>query len=279
VQAMVHELELPTKNTIHNYFLISDIHSLYADIDALKIFFNHLALMPPAARSGVIVGDLFDMEYFMDKKGSDFRYWLKEAHGVDEYFYPEYEKEVIIWGNQFFDRLEQLGCEVHYMLGNHDERLYLNFLPQCPNSQRHLFNLARDLDLDKRNVKMYRYPSFLDIGDVSLMHGHRHNVKYLRDHVLDANYRSIICGHMHRDEKESYKSRSSAAIKGQSLPCMCDLNPDYLKGKPNNWTKGYGQLVVYSNGKVQLHIHNIVNNTVILPETLRVITPNNNYLK
>lgn len=260
---MRYEIPLPRKGRILSYFLISDIHSLESSSSSLDIFFQHLERVDYFSRRVIILGDLFDFGAFRKGRGSDYSKWIKASHGVDDYFYPEYQKEME-WGNKFFDRLCKTAVEVIWLEGNHTVRIK-EFLKECQMSQKYLFNFQRDLKLDDRKISFIPYPKFLDIGGIAFNHGYMHQKRYLEAHVKECGFRHLFMGHMHRSQHECFKSRYET-VKAYSLSCMCDLEPDYMGGKPSLWTHGYGRIFIKSNSNFNFYNYDITDNQLVLED-------------
>lgn len=263
----IFSLPLPTEG-IRTTFVCSDVHALYSNQAAVDIMFK-LASRHKSRPDLVINGDLADVDYFMPKNDL-FQTWIQRKDGVDEYFYPEYQKEMV-WLNRFFDRTEGVFSRKDYLLGNHEFR-WENVLHSLPHHSHYLFNFKKDLSLHERGIECYAHNSWLDYGpNLTFTHGHSCSTTAKKKHYEKSGGRSVIFGHVHDYGVQAFGSRGHTH-QVVSLPCMSTLNPAYLKENENNWSLGFMVLNMLPSGLFWWNVFQIWEDRLVLPSGL-VIEP------
>jgi len=253
----------PPLHGIDSYFVASDWHSFHLNPACLSILLQHAETFPPQKRRLIINGDFLDFAFFMKKKES-YKKFIGRPDGIEDHFLPLYEEE-IAWGNKCLDILQNVFAEIVFISGNHDTPRIYTFLEDCPDAYLHNFNLQNSLNLQKRNILFIDYNNWLDIGEMSITHGMFHGPSALKKHYLASGGRSCIFGHVHHDNKESFMSRGKTK-QVQSLPAMCNLNPDYIRNSETNWTNGYSILKMKPNGHFNYYTFTIWDNELVIPD-------------
>lgn len=259
----INTIKAPKKGEVHHYFIASDFHTDKMHQPSYEIMLRHAQLLPPDNRRLIINGDFLDCEHLM-QRGENFKTWSKRTDGIDDFFIPMSESE-FAWGNARLDELEKVFTEIVFINGNHDWRYdWFMASKHCPDAYAINFDLRKQLKLKERNIRFIQYNDWLDIGKLSITHGQFHGATAHRKH-LDACGRSCIFGHIHKFEARSFAFRGETKT-AWSLPAMSDLNPCYMKNKDSAWSNGYATFHVKSNGNFNLHVHNVWDNELILPD-------------
>lgn len=257
----IHQAPLPTEG-IRTSFILSDVHALYSHKPALDIFFK-VASIHKGNCDLKIIGDLADVDYFM-QKNENCQKWLGRKDGVDEFFLPAYQEEMV-WLNDFFDRTKDVFERKDYLLGNHENR-WETILYSMSHHSHHLFDYKRDLNANARGLNIYPYNDWLDYGPhLTFTHGQSHSASSAhKKHYELSGGRSVVFGHIHNYDVRSYivRERTHQVI---SLPCMSTKNPSYLKGHENNWTWGFMVLNMMPDGTFYWNVFQIWNDLLILP--------------
>ena len=126
-----------------------------------------------------------------------------------------------------------------FMIGNHEQRLqwYIEEHPELED----LINLERNLHLTQRGYKVIPYNEIHQVGKLNVIHGFYWN-KYHAAKTLDAFEGNVVYAHVHNPQM--YAKVSPIDRKGYhtatSLPCLCNIKPDYHKNAPNYWINGFG---------------------------------------
>jgi len=254
---------LPSKDKTHTYYIASDWH----DTNSCEASINILIKMARKHKQQkyyrrlIINGDFLDLAEFMERS-KNFKKWVVRPEGIEDYFLPAANR-AIRWGNKILDCLQKTFGHIVFISGNHDWRLDNFGQLYAPDIYKDKFNLEKRLKFAKRGILHVPYNNWYDIGKMSITHGMYHGTTCLKRHY-EACGRSVIFGHVHQVGAKSFVKRGDSNI-AYSLPCMCDLAPDYLKARENNWTKGFGVLNVKSNGKFNFNTFTIWDGELVLP--------------
>jgi UDP-2,3-diacylglucosamine pyrophosphatase LpxH len=253
-------VKLPEKGEIHSYIVASDWHSGALDIPTYKILIQHLKRIPKEQRRLVIDGDFLDCPHLMGKK-TDFKRMSSSTFELESEIVPASLDE-FSWGNGILDELQKLVEKIYFIEGNHDWR-YRNFMDNwAPFAYKHNFDLIGQLNLKERGIPFIKYNDWLDVGNLAITHGMFHGATHNKKHY-EAAGKSVMYGHVHHANSKSFFHRGETK-KAWSLPCMCGLNPEYIKNTDNNWTNGYASLQVKHNGNFNVGIHEIWDQQLIL---------------
>lgn len=256
-----HKLALSKRTK--NWFIAGDWHAEHLHIPSFNILCKMAQSLPSSDRNLIINGDFFDAPYFMPKN-SDFKNWVDRKDGVDEFFLPEFEKEMR-WCNDTLDALQSIFKEIIYIDGNHNEPRVKNFRENfCPHGYKHNFNSIDAMNLSKRGIRFIPYNDWLFYGKLAITHGMYHGTSCHKKHYEASGARSVIFSHIHTDEVKSFTVMGETR-KAWSLPAMCDLSPEYIKNSETNWTNGFGQFIMRPNGNFNMYIHTVWDEMVITP--------------
>lgn len=259
-----HQLGLPESGS-KTYFLASDWHSHFSHRASINILYqaaDHNFKITGVKPTLIIGGDFLDVDYFF--AGSElFQTWIARKDGIDEFFLPKYQEE-IEWGMNELMLAKQHFGEIIFMLGNHEERIDRVKHSITP-SLHHLFDLKRDLKLDEMGIKMIPYNHWLDIGPhMTITHGMYHNSTCHKKHYDVSESKSVFFGHIHSHGVVSFTSRGKIK-QSVSLPCMCHLNPVYLRNAESNWTNGFIQVNMKPNGLFNYYTYQIFDDECVMP--------------
>lgn len=186
-------------------------------------------------------------------------------------------KEEFALGNKFLDehleaaRSKNPECEATLVSGNHEDRTeaLVDRQPQLAG----LVEVEPNLELKRRKVRYVPYWStgeMLKIGKAYLCHGHRINQYHAAAMVRDYGA-TVLYGHSHDVQDFPVKRLSDKSIiAGQSLGCTCDLNPPWIKGRPQNWCHAFGVLNVFPDNNFALMVVKIFKHRFVSPIDGRV---------
>lgn len=165
-------------------------------------------------------------------------------------------------GIGFFNKFFEGGGENHFLLGNHDDRMWQA-------SRAHL-GLVRDygfmgIDRIKTNcrklkVKMYPYDAALGVyrmGKLKMIHGYHAGTGAARNH---ANvYGNCIFGHVHTQESAPVASLEPA--EARSIGCLCKRDMTYANAQTGKlkWANGWAYGFLFENGTYQLYTTRKIN--------------------
>jgi len=126
-----------------------------------------------------------------------------------------------------------------FMIGNHEYRLTL-YAQEHPELAGFV-DIERHLNLIDRGYKIVPFNEIHKVGKLSVIHGYYWN-KYHAAKTLEAFEGNVVYSHVHNPQM--YAKVSPVDRKGYhtatSLPCLCNIKPDYHKNAPNFWINGFG---------------------------------------
>jgi hypothetical protein len=147
--------------------------------------------------------------------------------------------------------------EVIYILGNHED--WVNQYVESHPEMTGLIEVENNIKISNQNVKLKFVPlnKFYKIGKLYLTHGLYTN-KYHAAKMLDSVNKSVMYGHTH-DVQIYTKTGLVDDDKHQaiSIGCLCDMSPEYMKNRPNNWMHAFAMVDVQRNGDFTPHVVNI----------------------
>jgi len=161
---------------------------------------------------------------------------LKEGQRLIRDF-NNFDKDIL----QVHENITRPGIKRTFMIGNHEERLqwYIEMHPEL----EEMIEIDRNLRLQERGYKIIPFNGIYKIGKLSVIHGYYWN-KYHANKTLEAFEGNVVYSHVHNPQM--YAKVSPVDRKGYhtatSLPCLCNIKPDYKKNAPNFWINGFGVL-------------------------------------
>ena len=126
-----------------------------------------------------------------------------------------------------------------FMIGNHEHRInaYVEKNPELED----FIDIVRHLELAERDYKIIPYNAVHKVGKLNVIHGYYWNVYHAKK-TVDVFEGNIVYAHVHNPQM--YVKISPIDQKGYhmatSLPCLCNIKPDYKKNAPNFWVNGFG---------------------------------------
>ncbi len=159
---------------------------------------------------------------------------LKEGQRlVDDY--RKFDEEILQWHEDITDE----DTRRVFMIGNHEERVqwYIERNPELEG----IVDIDYSLKLTERGYKVVPFNEVHKVGKLSVIHGYYWNV-YHAAKTLAAFEGNVVYAHVHNPQM--YAKVSPIDRKGYhtatSLPCLCNIKPDYKKNSPNFWINGFG---------------------------------------
>jgi predicted phosphodiesterase len=148
------------------------------------------------------------------------------------------------------------NTEIIYLEGNHEYRLTKYKWSKCP-EMAYIRGLKIEnlLGLSELNIRFIPYTKYWNYKKVYFVHGDvisKHSGQTARN-MREKWGVNIVHGHSHRTGK-SNKTTLNGNQAGWESGCLCDLNPEYVKGKAD-WQHGMS-IVQYYKDKI-FYVHNI----------------------
>lgn len=146
-----------------------------------------------------------------------------------------------------------------YLLGNHEHRI-TEKLRDSPNLGI-LIDLKRAYDwlISERRD----YNEYYNIWKINYTHWTYHNDAHAKKHAL-MYQKNIRYGHLHCAQEYSLGSPvDERMISSKAIPCLCDLNPGYMKNRPSAWSNWFNIAYIDKKGNFNDYTIIIVNNHFI----------------
>jgi len=141
------------------------------------------------------------------------------------------------------------SCKFIWLLGNHDEWVikYCQLADNIKHAREYDFN--KRLRLKERNITLVPINKPFKVGKLAFVHGLYLNEFHAKKTLLAYNA-NIVYGHAHTNQSFTYVSPidESQVRIGRARPCLCDLNPEYMKNRPHSWSHGFSVWYVRKDG-------------------------------
>ena len=161
------------------------------------------------------------------------------------------------------DKLDDIlpkKCERHWMEGNHEYRVEL--LSQSSPQMEGLVEPENNLDLSK--YKMTGYNKHINFGKLYIIHGDHYNIHFAKKNLQEYNT-NIFCFHTHKLQCHSKCSPVDKQPKvSYGVPCMCDLNPLWMRNRPSSWMNGFLVFYVLPNNNFHFEIPLVIGGKSII---------------
>lgn len=235
------------KNGLWTEVVLNDIHIPKQNKKALSCALKAIALIKP---DGITLnGDIMDAGTFSRHD----RFKFPKQHWTDSQFYEasKYEYEET---NKFLDKIDQIAPKARkrYEYGNHEVWIE-DYIKESPKTRREIFGIDHRLSLLLRGYELFPYNTFMRLGKLRVTHGIYSCTNHAKKH-LDAMGASILYGHLHNLEVASKITPDHTSHMAWANGCLCDLNPAYLKNRPQNWNHSFAVVYVWPNQEFQVDI-------------------------
>lgn len=140
-------------------------------------------------------------------------------------------------------------CRKIFLLGNHELWLeqYIDKIPELEG----FAEIERNLNLKDWEIIPYRQT--IKIGKIYFHHG-EYTSKYHASKMVDVYERNIVYGHMHSPQSFTKVTPVDGdAHMAISMPCACEMNPQYMKDKPSAWVNGFGVFYIHPDNNFNIY--------------------------
>ncbi len=237
----------------------------------LDLPWGYTELEKPFALQGSVVGVISDVHVpSHDKRATEAALKYMKKVGIDTlvingdfmdmYQVSDHDKDKrrsITFGDELEEGRIILGqirsyfgpsVQIVYQEGNHEER-YQRFLPQAMASDKvRGSSVAEQLDLLKHNVTWVGGRRGIELGKLSIYHGHEmkasgyNAARTLSQRLMD----NVLIGHLHRPQSVQRPRLKGDVIGSWVSGCLCDLRPFYFP--LNEWQHGFNVVYVQDDG-------------------------------
>jgi len=243
---------------VQKIVLLPDIHHPHHNIPAFRAVLQFIEWFKPDEVT--MLGDAINMDacdHWLKGKGNKRAMEGRRIKGDYEWF----DQDILT-------KIELAAPQAHWlwMGGNHEEwpNLVVDQDPSFegliePENYFHLAQrgwewipwIVRKGSSSARGMKRY--------GKLLAFHGEYINMHHAKKTAEMFSRSSVYC-HVH--DRQLYTKVTVDDHQGyhtaQSIGCLCDMNPVFMKGKPNRWVHGFGVLYVRPDGMFNLYVPNII---------------------
>src|SRR5271169_6003050 len=172
--------------------------------------------------------------------------YLKDVRGFDSKILTPIEKVI--------GKAERI-----YHIGNH-ERFEEDLIEKRPELQDAI-NHVRILRLIERGWTVVPLGHSSGIGKLNVIHGEiltgigNQAGLYPSRKAVDLYGGSVLAGHTHSPQSFAKVSPVGTVQKymGWIAPCMCDVNPSYIRNRPTAWVNGFSIIEVQDDGMFNVY--------------------------
>jgi len=233
--------------SFHTEIVLNDLHIPKQNKKSVSCVLKVIKSLKP---NGITLnGDIGDWATFSRHD----RFSPPKCHWKDEQFYlasePHYKAL-----NNFLDTIDKYIPKAvkTWCMGNH-EIWVDDFISESSRTRKQLFDINERLRLKERGYSVHPYGKIVTNGKLRLTHGLYTVEHHAKKHV-EAMGTSVLYGHTHDIQEHSKVTPENISHMGWSNGCLCDMNPDYLRGKPQRWNHGFSIVYRWPNGDFQVDI-------------------------
>lgn len=240
---------------IKRVILLPDLHHPHINKPAVNAVFQFIKGFKPHVVN--LIGDAMNMDAI--------DLWKKKK-GNNKHF----EGKRILKDYESFDRdiltpLEKLiprDCEKTYMGGNHED--WINTVISKDQNLEGMVEPEIKLRLKERGWEWIPYiknnrRGIKQYGKLLVFHGDYTNIYHAAKNA-NTHSKSCVYGHTHDIQlytkvfTDDYQSFHTA----QSIGCLCELTPEFMRGRKNRWVNAFGVLYVREDGLWNLYVPVII---------------------
>jgi predicted phosphodiesterase len=219
----------------NKFLILCDLHFPYQDNEAIQCAINEG--LKQGCDSIILNGDALDCHMISDfVKDPRKRKFKDELYSI----------------RQFLASLRHTfpNANIYYKEGNHEERYWRYMRIKAPELfDIDAFDFPTLTHCDKHDVKWIDGKSKLNIGKLSIFHGHEFGKQFLpsvnvaRGLFMKTKV-SSMCGHHHQTAEHNERDANGKFITCWGVGCLSELSPDY-----NPYSKYNHGFAIVSKGK------------------------------
>ena len=255
------------KKMIKRILLLPDIHFPKQNKPAMEAVFEFMKWFKP--HTVVLVGDAMEMDSINpwkmskdDRKHFQGKNLMKDYEGFDREILTPIEK-ICKQADKRRKPVEKI-----YMAGNHE--IWADALiSKLPYVLENAIEPEKVLKLKERGWKWIPYMvsdngcgirrGMVQFGKLLVIHGHFAN-KYHAAKMADMYSKSIAYCHVHDVQfyTKVFSDDAAGYHTAQSIGCLCNTAPAFMRGRSNRWVNAFGILYVRPDGAYNLYVPIII---------------------
>jgi DNA-binding CsgD family transcriptional regulator len=215
---------------IQKTVLLPDIHHPYVDKRVMESVNEFIFDYDPDEL--VYMGDQLSLDCisFWNKK----KPLLKEGQRLIK-DYHNFDNDIL----KVHENLTRSDIRRTFIMGNHEERV-TSYIEENPELEGFL-DIDLSLNLYDRGYKVIPFGEVHRVGKLYVMHGQYWNMYHAKK-TVDSYEGNVVYAHVHNPQM--FTKISPVDARGYhmatSLPCLCNIKPDYKKNAPTHWVNGFG---------------------------------------
>lgn len=190
-------------------------------------------------------GDNMDMECIS--------HWLHDKGNRKQLEGKRLKKDYVEFQRDILDNLEKVMpdyCRKIWLKGNHCGDWVDLLVARSPELEG-FAEVENNLNL--KEWEIYKYRQTAKVGKIYFHHG-EYTGKHHASKMVDTFGRNIVFGHLHTYQVHTRITPIDCeAHSAYSMPCACDINPEYMRDKPSAWLNGFGVFYTQENGNFNIY--------------------------
>jgi len=150
-----------------------------------------------------------------------------------------------------------------YTLGNHEVWVE-KYKSKDPHARRGIYDVKILFRLEDRKIEWYPINGSYKVGHARIKHGSNANIQHATKTAGSSCGESVFYGHTHDIQCHSgIREIDLLPFVAQSCGCLCNLNPYFMRNRPNKWVHGFLIMYIRDDGSFTYYVPHIVNNRFI----------------
>ena len=215
---------------IQKTILLPDIHHPHCDRRTMDVVNEFIVDYDPDEL--VYMGDQLSLDCIS--------YWnknkplLKEGQRLIK-DYHNFDNDIL----KVHESLTRSDIRRTFLIGNHEYRVD-TYVEENPELEGFL-DIETNLNLYDRGYKVIPFNEIHKVGKLYVIHGRYWPMHHAKKHAEEFQG-NVAYAHVHNPQMHT--KISPVDEKGYhmatSLPCLCNIKPDYKKNAPTHWVNGFG---------------------------------------
>ena len=249
--AAIKKSQVPSEGKLERCFVFSDLQIPYQSPSALSIALQRCKYYKPT--HCVVIGDYLDYNALLGKaKQRQINLTTEELKSLDLEF---------LEGGKVLKQIERVlpaGCVKYFLKGNHEDRADGILHKTDGEYWRKHIDIDARLGLSSLGWKVIKYNDKVKLGKLNYTHGYYFCTHHAQKHA-QVYCENILYGHSHQVQTFTMPTPArELSFWSASIGCLCDTNPEWLKGRPNSWDHAFAEIDYLPDGSFFPHIHRII---------------------
>lgn len=249
--------QIASPGTLERVFVFTDLQIPYHSREALSIALQRCRDYKPT--HAVIIGDFMDYAALLGKaKQRQITLTTEELKSLDLEFLEAGKILLEI------ERALPPGCVKYFLKGNHEDRADgIISKPDGDYWKKHI-DVDMRLNLTKLGWTVIPYNDRIKLGKLNYTHGIYYGTHHAQQHAR-VYCENVLYGHTHQVQVFTMPTPArELSFWAASVGCLCDINPEWQRGKPNAWDHAFCEVNYLPDGSFFPHVHRIIKGKCII---------------